>query len=135
MTTEFDALIAELRPAVYELSRDAGCGDPDNSTSPGAMFLTGTWDSWMEVRDQYDDREGMVMEVADGSVPIGTHLVWQTYVDLCAYREDIDDYRDRKEGTPTGDARTALYLIAERLVAHLEFEYLAVMAEQEYEDG
>lgn len=108
-------------PTVYELSKMADVADPDHSESPGGEWLTYIYESWAEMRTQYDDVDRMIAETADGSVPTGTHQGWLVYVDVCGYREDLTDY-----GVTTTDmtevCRLVLYVIAERLIAGLEFD-------------
>lgn len=107
-------------PTVYELSKMADSADPDSITSPGGEWLTHVYESWVDVRDEYDDVDRMIQEVADGATPVGTHLMWLVYVDLCAYREDLSDYSITTTDM-TDVCRLALYIIAERIIAALEF--------------
>ena len=108
-------------PTVYELSKMADVADPDHSESPGGEWLTYIYESWENARGQYDNVDRMIDETADGSVPTGTHQAWLAYVDVCGYREDLTDY-----SITTTDmsevCRLTLYVIAQRLIAALEFD-------------
>jgi hypothetical protein len=108
-------------PTVYELSKMADVGDPDHSESPGGEWLTYIYESWENVRTQYDDVDRMITETADGSVPVGTHQRWLVYVDVCGYREDLTDY-DLDPKDMNAICSLCLYVIAERLIAALEFD-------------
>lgn len=108
-------------PTPWRLARMAGCYDPDSETSAGATFLREVYDAATSERDQYDsDDSDAAHEIADGAVPIYTHAVWATFVDLGAYREDPTelgyDGSDMEQA-----AKVCLYMIAERLaVAAME---------------
>ncbi len=104
---------------VWELAQMADCASPDDEHSPGATFLLRVQDdmaerfTWAADNDEVVD-EDAAHEVADSAVPVYTHQRWQVFGDLCAYQEDITDYRtDAADMTAT--AGVALYLIAERL--------------------
>ena len=116
---------------VWELARMADCASPDDEHSPGATFLLGVQAdmaervAWAADNDEVVD-EDVVSEVAGGAVPVYTHELWQAFVDLCAYAEDISDYgTDAADMTAT--AGVALYCIAERLA-------FALRAEEEIEN-
>lgn len=108
-------------PTPWQLARMADCFDPDSLLSPGATFLREVWDAATSERDQYDDDDSDAAHaIADGAVPIYTHAVWSTFVDLGAYREDPTelgfDGSDMEQA-----AKVCLYMIAERLaVAAME---------------
>lgn len=130
-TIETEALNA------YQLANLADCGTPDKAgqlfgkdhhdPSPGAKFLlsvqeavenyptdqggpTATWEEF----DKYDAAHG----IADDAVPIYTHDLWATFVDLAAYSEDVSELPG--DGQDMGDlAKVALYMIAERLALQL----------------
>ena len=122
-----------LTPEDYEnpyiLSRLADCATPDNKQSPGAAFLLEVANAYGDARGNNDDGSGdtddLPHEIADEVVTAtesrGTHGLILAAVDLCAYREDIDDYAE-----PTTDAHRlltlGLYVIAERLTAALQTE-------------
>ena len=113
----------------YILSRLADCATPDNKQSPGAVFLLDVANAYGDARGNNDDGSGdtddLPHEIADQACyrleSRGTHGLILAAVDLCAYREDIDDYAE-----PTTDAHRlltlGLYVIAERLVQALQTE-------------
>lgn len=125
------AIVEEISErSAYALASDADCASPDNSESPGALFLVRVRDSVLEhveaIRDKRDDfgsefeYVGMDAEIADSSVPIYTHDLMLTYVDLAAYNEDVSDF-----GAPTDGiqhAQFALYTVARNLVSTLAEE-------------
>jgi len=96
--------------SIHALADLADCSDPDGPDSPGATFLWSVADAVADVRDGYD-----LFETADGLVPVYTHELWTTFVDLGAYNEDT--YTDREDITTI--ARIALFQIAERLLTAL----------------
>lgn len=106
---------------IWQLTGLAACADPDSNTSPGAQFLRLIEDGATEAAetaDVADDLSDAAHQIADVCVPIYTHQLWQTFVDLAAYREDLDDI-----GGTTGDmerdAMAALYMIGNRLAMAL----------------
>ena len=110
---------AQTTYTAYELARLADCMSPDSPTSAGAVFLLRLVDDLAEILEA-DDRTDAVHEAADSAVPIYTHEVWSTFVDLGAYQEDPTEL-----GADASDmeqaAKVALYMIAERcLFALLE---------------
>jgi hypothetical protein len=143
----------------WTLARAADCASPDKpdrygwahdvnldlyTPSPGAEFLRHVEDAAREAfdsliedetpREQADDNGALHM-VADGAVPMYTHGMWQTFVDLAAYQEDLDDL-----GGTTGDmerdAQTALYLIAYRLTnALIDAWYESASEDKENDDA
>lgn len=105
----------------YQLARLAECPGPDSLTSHGARFLERVQDDYREaVEDErYDD--DTAHEIADGAVPIYTHEMWLTFVDLCAYQEDPSELGyDGSDMDKDGSA--CLYIIAQRLVYALHAE-------------
>jgi len=125
MTTLTDTIteLADFGPGI--LANFAGCGWPD--TDEGRRFLTLTRDCLLErvtnylddldddeTPDWYDFRDDAVWETADGMMPVYTHDIWATFVDLSAYAEDITDYVT-DDATMEQRAQVALCLIAERL--------------------
>lgn len=48
-------------------------------------------------------------------MPVYTHNIWQVFVDLGAYREDVTELADPERGMEHM-AQVALYMIAERLL-------------------
>lgn len=152
------------RRTTWQLADLADCGSPDvrdsipfgdymatpegpaTVPSAGADFLrrveTAVMDLWDETEDKPGpegvmslEDDGSVTELADGCVPIYTHELWSTFVDLAAYQEELEAYMlplSDVDGSPdlNGMARVALYMIAERLAWAL----LEEMAEEEGEE-
>lgn len=124
-----EQIIDEIRGRnAYELAgaNGADCGIPDDGLSPGAKFLEGIRDevleriAYLELEpgDEVDMADaGIDHEIADGAVPIYTHQLMLTYVDLMAYQEDITDLGQPTDGIQY--ARWALYAIGSRLIAAL----------------
>lgn len=101
-----------------ELARLADCHSPDSPTSPGALLLLSVQDAALEDREGQEDREDLVSEIADAAPSICTHQMWLEFVDLCAYSENPAELG--AEGADMdSQARTCLYLIAERLARRL----------------
>ena len=111
----------------YRLANDADVTGPDALDSPAAKFLSSVrdavveWWEYNEYRLTEDPSEAAFMQT-DACVSVYTHEFWLTFVDLCAYSEDISDL-----GTPedleTG-ARWAVHGIAERLFVTLANELI-----------
>lgn len=107
---------------VYDLARIASVYTPDSETSPGADFLRWVRDSYVEAREEgrleERSRDDLFHEIADGAVPIYTHPMFLTFIDLGAYEEDpselIGPFTEVIDG-----ARASLYIIALRLVEAL----------------
>jgi hypothetical protein len=117
---------------VWELARMAECSDPDTDSSPGADFLRAIESSVKEALnlEGYDEIVPVPMpedwamdqanEVADLCIPVYTHNLWVTFVDLAAYSEDVSDYTGTiAVGTPEQLPNLALYMIGERLALAL----------------
>lgn len=108
---------------VWELARIAGVEYPDSAESVGAQWLetvaaVAADEDWDSVHDM--DQADLIRELADGCVPVYTHLRMKVLVDLCAYTEDVSD--DSMYGQPLGMvalAGVALYRVAERLIREL----------------
>jgi hypothetical protein len=107
-------------PRPYSLARLAGVADPDATYSPGAVFLSGVFDSWFE-RIEYDvkeykaakpvesrtvrefldslDVDSIACDVSSGrSESIYTVESWRVFVDLALWRENETDWiTDRDE--------------------------------------
>lgn len=99
----------------YELARIADVQSPDDAfESPGAQFLLGIAEDVKDRRGYGELDEDSAHEIADSAVPVYTYKMWQTFVDLCAWDEDLDDLGG-STGDMTKDAMAALYLIASRL--------------------
>ena len=117
----------------WHLSNMAGCGSPDRSdgigfaserardaepASAGAQYLRRVAEAFAEALEysgaRGDDARDEAAEVVDSCVPIYTHDLWTTFVDLAAYQEDVSEYAG-EEHDMEQLARVALYLIGERL--------------------
>lgn len=114
----------------YMLAGAAGTPSPDSPTSPGAVFLSRVQTSALETLDYVDlsdflDDPSSAMdeathEIADGAVPVYTHELWATFVDLGAYGEDISDFVGDDIGSNLERVPgIALYSIARRLAESL----------------
>jgi hypothetical protein len=84
--------------------------------SPGAKFLRSVAYDVANLLDEAD--EDTPSEIADSAVPIYTHEMWSTFVDLAAYTEDISEL-GAEDAEMDKQAATALYMIAERLASAL----------------
>jgi len=112
----------------FVLANAADCGTPETSTSAGSVFLVRVRSAVHELLSELDsdgrnllrdgsmDDDGTLHEIADSSVPIYTHELWSTFVDLSAYNEDVDEYEPTDLNNAAG---IALFVIAERLVGSL----------------
>lgn len=133
------------QPEAFTAYRLAGMADtysPDAEDSPGATFLASVQSSAIEAWTHAWDRESLdslgvdeTHQIADNAVPIYTHVMWQTFTDLGAYREDPADLGfdgpDMEEG-----AKLCLYMIAERLtLALFEAWTEATEADEDEETG
>lgn len=109
--------------SAFMLANDADCFSPDTDDSSGAEFLRGVRDDVLEAvksdRLAEEDASDVAHEVADGRVPIYTHDLWSTFVDLGAYQEDPTEVGEGWKDIEQC-ARVSLYLIADRL-AHALF--------------
>lgn len=114
--------IAEHTP--WALARLACCLDPDSPDSPGAKYLALIADDMPDILERIsngEDRGDAIHEKADSVVPVYTHDVWTTFVDLGGYRVDVDEYA-APDNDMTQRARVALYLIARQLLDALTDE-------------
>jgi len=137
MSKPNDAIESVTERSVYALSSDADCsGSPDSLDSAGADFLDNVRRAALEYFDYKPDADesdayDAASEQLDSVVPIYTHTLWTTFVDLGAYQEDdalevgLDDL--------TRVASYALYLIGERLFVSIIRELAE--ARDEDEDG
>ena len=108
--------IKNLNP--FQLAREADCSSPDSAGSPGADFLARVKSGVLDALDYgVEYVEDSAAEVADGSIPVYTHQMWLTFVDLCGYQEDVSEFGPVDE--PNDVATRALYIIAERLAMNL----------------
>jgi hypothetical protein len=100
----------------YQLARLASCADPESATSEGALFLTRVEGAVAEAIDycsaEGSDVEEAIREAVDSSVPISTHRLWRTFVDLCAYQEEADGGRAPR-WRPDPSRRLAYALVEE----------------------
>ena len=132
--------------SAYGLTNMADVASPDALDSPGAQFLTSVRDSFLEWanydRADNSDAVGTLTERAqdaaweqvDSCVPVYTHDVWRTFVDLCAYAdEDAQEALTSAENVTFG-AMATLGRIAERLFVALAEEYVATYGNCEGED-
>jgi hypothetical protein len=102
----------------YALARLADCLDPQNSTSPGAIFLTNVRDMTVEMITDGDITERRVWEISDSAPDVYNYARMQEFADLGAWGEDITDYADASRDI-IKDAGIALMIIAERLIRAL----------------
>lgn len=104
--------------SVWELSRIADCASPDSATSAGADLLDSIRVNLIDFLQH--DSEGIVpvLEIADASVTVYTHAIWLTFVDLCAYNEDLSAYM-ALGSTMTEQAQYVLVQVAERVLTEL----------------
>lgn len=122
-TTENAAVEAISEQNAYQLAGLADCASPDSPESDGAKFLESVRDAVVEeieangVED-WEDRDGILHEIADNAPDVYTHTRWSEFVDLAAYNEDISEYGEYGNDL-TQAAAVALYMIAERLVRAL----------------
>lgn len=104
----------------YELASMAHAPSPDSRVSPGAEFLLSVQAAVdVALTDRKDeDRGDLAHEIADDAVPVYTHELWSTFVDLAAYNEDPSDL-GYDASDMTRCAQVCLYLIADRLAVAL----------------
>jgi hypothetical protein len=96
----------------YYMASIIDSASPSSLSSPGAELLDGLRYyilEWLNENDEPLD----VVQVVDSALPIYNHDIWETFVDLCAYNEDIEECAT---GDMTQRASFALYLIGERFV-------------------
>lgn len=115
----------KLTYSAHWLARDADCASPDKQDSPGAEFLLRIQDSVNYVDEEslandHDDdlASELAHEMADSAVPVGTHEMWQVFVDLAAYQEDPTELGATSEDM-NRCAGVCLYLIGHRLAVSL----------------
>lgn len=125
----------------WQLAKHAETTDPDAhdgigfpnyessqaTPSAGAKFLRRVADTADEIADEIeagtvDDLDDRIHEEADAAVPIYTHEMWTTFVDLAAYTEDVSEFASGDEEMDRL-AAVALYIIAERLLQALVREW------------
>ena len=101
-------------PNPYVLAGMAGCASPDTEDSAGALFLTLVADSVRDLVAEDEDRDEIPFQAADECVPIYTHKVWRTFVDLAAWQEDPTDL-SADASDMEQCAKVCLLMIGERL--------------------
>lgn len=115
---------------VWELASLASVTSPDTESSAGAEFLRSVEDGVRDAlrsTDEYaqsdDWASDTASEIADQAVPIYTHQLWATFLDLAAYGE-VEEVQgmgyeaislDEPEKLPS----VCLFVIAERLATLL----------------
>lgn len=133
----------DLSHSVFALADLADVNSPDTQESPGATFLTRVQSSANEadadvlleaIRDfvaqggdaeefdvnDLDTLRDSMSEWADSDVQIYTYPLWQEFVDLCLWTEDVQGTLGYPEdGDLTKIAMLAQYLVAERLLGVL----------------
>lgn len=82
---------------------------PAKVDSPGAEFLFDVWEAYEEITD-----EELIAQYADGCVPIYTYEMWETFLDLAGWEQDMPEWT--KGNDMTRMAMGVLYTIAERLL-------------------
>lgn len=105
----------------YELARlDDEIASPDRPDSAGAVFLlavqAGVNDA-IEYAGTIDDIDDTAHEIADAAVPVYTHELLVTLVDLAAYAVDTSEFG--APATMDQAAGWALYTVALRIAAAL----------------
>jgi hypothetical protein len=98
----------------YYMASFIDIATPASLSSKGAEFLDGLRYYLLAWFNENDEPVN-VGQVAEYAVPIYTHDTWETFVDLCAYNEDIEDWVDESMDM-NQRASMALYSIAERYV-------------------
>ncbi len=98
----------------YYMASIIDSASPSSLSSKGAELLDDLRYyilEWLNNNDEPLD----VNQVANEALPIYTHDIWETFVDLCAYNEDIEVWVDENSDM-NQQAGFALYVIAERFV-------------------
>lgn len=81
---------------------------PARLDSPGAEFLWDVWEASEEVTDE-------IAQCADGCVPVYTFEIWETFVDLAGWEQEMPEWLIGSDDM-TRVAMGVLYSIAERLL-------------------
>ena len=120
MIAELTITVGTTEYRIYELASLAECASPDSGDTPGAYFLVGVAQSVADAYafDRTQDVDDVVAEVADDAPSVYTDTMWREFVDLAAYREDLDEL-GVTDGGLEPQARICLYMIAERLARAL----------------
>lgn len=127
--------------SVYWLADQIYVQSPDTSTSHGAVFLADIRSAFISVllsgriEDEASARDvGSLigyMETDGGVAPNYTQAAWITYVDLCLWAEDIEEYT----GSSTPDAYVTQHMYdmlqgcSEKLCMHLWHLYQGATAD------
>ena len=99
----------------------------------GAQYLLAVVSSLLEAIDYEpdEDRSDQVAYAADSCISVYTHEQWDTFHDLTAWSEDLDDIGGATADV-SGTATAAIYLIGSRL-AHSVVHYLDALDNEEDE--
>jgi len=127
-----------LEQVIHQMPEDVlanygNCSVPESHESPGARFLNGARQGFLQILDQYNgesrqETQDKVWGVA-AECPAGViSLLWEQFADLHAYREDIE-----MEMRSLNDmAHIALQQIAERVIQDLLNEWFDQLEAPEY---
>ena len=99
----------------------------------GAQYLLSVVASLLEAIDYEpdEDRSDQAHYAADSCISVYTHEQWDTFHDLTAWSEDLDEIGGATTDI-TGNATAAIYLIGSRL-AHSVVHYLDALDNEEDE--
>jgi hypothetical protein len=102
----------------------ANMADVVSAEGEAGAFLLQVRDSYWEYA-RYDadgttDWHDTAHEIADGAVPVYTSNLWETFVALRAWHEDVSEFGPIED--MTRGAQIAIFMIAERLVMALAEE-------------
>ncbi len=97
----------------------------------GAQYLLAVVSSLLEAIDYEpdEDRSDQAHYAADSNISVYTHEQWDTFHDLTAWSEDLDEIGGATTDI-TSNAVAAIYLIGSRL-AHSVVHYLDALDNQE----
>jgi hypothetical protein len=104
----------------FQLAALLDCAGPDSPESPGAQFLNRVrnclldYFTYTKNEDQgIDDIYDTIWEIADSSVNVYTFPMWQEFVDLALWQDEVE-YLDNDDDM-TRIAMRVMYRAAERL--------------------
>ena len=99
----------------------------------GAQYLLSVVSSLLEAIDYEpdEDRSDQAHYAADSNISVYTHEQWDTFHDLTAWSEDLDDIGGATTDI-TSNATAAIYLIGSRL-AHSVVHYIDALDNEEDE--
>lgn len=94
-----DCVTGWREASAYSLANDAGCAAPDNSESPGAVFLTDVrdaaltaWEADPDGEDCTDKASRIARQDCDGGVFTAWSFdQWRTWSDLAMWQEDFSE--------------------------------------------